>query len=118
MDVVVYILAIACPIAAAFFAFKLVKEILANDPGTDEMKKITTAVQQGAMAFLKTEYSVLAVFATIVFIVLGAFINWSTAICYAFGALASATAGYCGMWTATSSAGRTAEVYIQRECKR
>lgn len=109
MDVVVYILAIACPIAAAFFAFKLVKEILANDPGTDEMKKITTAVQQGAMAFLKTEYSVLAVFATLVFIVLGAFINWSTAICYAFGALASATAGYCGMWTATSSAGRTAE---------
>ena len=109
MEVLVFILAIACPAAAAFFAFKLVKEILANDAGTDSVRKITAAVQQGAMAFLKTEYTVLAIFAAVVFVVLLAFIDAPTAICYAFGALASATAGYFGMWTATSSAGRTAE---------
>jgi K(+)-stimulated pyrophosphate-energized sodium pump len=109
MDVVILILAIGCPVAGGFFAFRLVKEIMSNSPGSEEMQKITRAVRQGAMAFLRTEYSVLCVFAFIVFIVLGIFISWPTAICYAFGALASGIAGYFGMWTATNSAGRTAE---------
>jgi len=109
MEIFVFVLAIACPVAAAFFAFRLVREILGHNPGGEEMQKITRAVQKGAMAFLKTEYSVLAVFAAAVFLILWAAVDWATAICYAFGALASATAGYFGMWTATSSAGRTAE---------
>jgi len=109
MDVVILILAIACPVAAGVFAFRLVKEIMANSPGTEEMQKISHAVRVGAMAFLRTEYSVLCIFAFVVFLVLGIFIDWPTAICYAFGALASGTAGYFGMWTATNSAGRTAE---------
>ena len=109
MEVVVYALAIICPVVAAGFAFTLVKEILTNSPGSEEMQKITGAVRQGAMAFLKTEYTYLAIFATVVFILLGVLINMPTAICYAFGALASASAGYFGMWTATGAAGRTAE---------
>ncbi|MBW2285944.1 MAG: sodium-translocating pyrophosphatase, partial [Deltaproteobacteria bacterium] len=63
----------------------------------------------GAMAFLKREYTVLAAFIVVVFLLLGAVISWNTAIAFLTGALCSMIAGFSGMTAATRGNSRTAE---------
>ncbi|NMB41980.1 MAG: sodium-translocating pyrophosphatase [Firmicutes bacterium] len=77
-------------------------------PGTKQMQEIAQAIHEGAMAFLKREYQTLAIFAVVLFFVLGFFISWETAICFIVGAVFSATAGYAGMKIATIANVRTA----------
>ena len=75
---------------------------------------ITGQIQRGAMAFLGAEYRYLAIFVSIVALLLlgGGEMNdalgWETAAAFLFGALASVLAGYSGMRSATSANGRTA----------
>ena len=57
-----YILGIGAPVGAIAFALMLVKKIDAADQGSERMKKIAGQIRDGAMAFLKTEYTRLAVF--------------------------------------------------------
>jgi K(+)-stimulated pyrophosphate-energized sodium pump len=90
--------------------------ILRQSAGNDRMKEIQLAVREGAFAFLKLEYSVVAIFAvllTIVFAVVGyatADSFWYyTAGGFVLGALLSALAGYIGMWISVSSNARVAE---------
>ena len=58
------------PIAAAIFAFVLAKGINRRGAGTERMQQIAALIRAGAMAFLKTEYSVLAVFVGVMFVIL------------------------------------------------
>ena len=98
------------PVAAALFAFLLIRRIGAQDPGTDAMQRIAALIRAGAMAFLRTEYTVLAGFVAIMFVVLVAFLpgdSWLTGVAFLIGALLSAGAGWIGMRTATSAAVRT-----------
>ncbi|MGB1072173.1 MAG: sodium-translocating pyrophosphatase, partial [Planctomycetota bacterium] len=75
----------------------------------DRMKELAGAVQEGAMAFLRTEYKILSGFALLVAIALAVGVNKETAISYVVGAIASGIAGWIGMKTATLSAVRTTE---------
>ncbi len=77
--------------------------------GTELMQELEAMIHEGAMAFLKKEYSVLAVFIVVVFILLGWAISWYTAIAFITGALCSIVAGYSGMTAATRGNSRTAE---------
>ena len=77
--------------------------------GSQVMQDIEEMIHTGAMAFLKREYSVLAVFILVVFLLLGIFISWRTAIAFFTGALCSMIAGYSGMTAATRGNSRTAE---------
>lgn len=85
-----------------------------QEEGTDEMKVIAKNISDGAMAFLKKEYSVLLIFVVIVAVILGVINSDSTnshsviALSFVFGAFFSALAGYVGMKTATLSNVRTA----------
>ena len=89
------------------------KYIYRHDTGTDEMRHIATATQDGAMAFLKREYQVLAIFVAVVFLAIGFFLTdgggWWTAGCFLYGAISSAFAGFVGMRVATRSAVRTTQ---------
>lgn len=76
--------------------------------GNKKMMEIADSIQEGAMAFLKREYKMLAVFVVIVLLVLGFFINWGTAVSFITGAVFSAIAGYVGMKIATKANVRTA----------
>lgn len=78
------------------------------DPGNKRMQEIAAAIHEGAMAFLNREYRALAVFAVVLFFVLGFLIDFSTAICFLVGAVFSASAGYAGMNIATIANVRTA----------
>ena len=96
-------------ILALLYAFYLNGWIKGQSAGTDRMKELAGAVQEGAMAFLRTEYKILSGFALVVAIALAVGVNKETAISYVVGAIASGIAGWIGMKTATLSAVRTTE---------
>ena len=99
---IVALVALAALGVAAF----LVKEVLAADEGTDNMKKIAGAVQEGAAAYLSRQFRTLGVFAVLVFFLLFLLPADSNtekigrSIFFLVGALFSATTGYMGMWLA------------------
>ena len=65
--------------------------------GTDKMKEIAGAIQEGARAFLKVEFKYLAAFVVVVTAVLAIFLDPIMAVAYVFGSICSAVAGYLGM---------------------
>jgi len=106
----VLILGWGAPVVAAIFAFVLARTIAAQDAGTDQMKRIAALIRAGAMAFLRVEYSVLAVFVLVMVGLLAAFLpehGAGTAASFVVGASLSALAGWIGMRTATTAAVRT-----------
>ncbi|SDC70176.1 MULTISPECIES: sodium-translocating pyrophosphatase [unclassified Candidatus Frackibacter] len=94
-------------IVALIFAFILRNKVTKADMGTERMKELTAAINEGAMAFLNTEYRNLSIFVVIVAIVIGIFLNIQTAIAFVTGAIFSALAGYFGMQIATIANSRT-----------
>ncbi len=68
--------------------------------GTEKMKEIAGAIQEGARAFLKVEFKYLAVFVVVVAVILGIFLNPIMAVAYIFGSVCSALAGFLGMTVA------------------
>ncbi len=105
-----YVLGFGMPVAAAAFAFFLINRINGHEPGTERMQRIAALIRSGAMAFLKTEYTVLAAFVGVMFVVLVTLLPGNsvlTGVAFLVGAVLSATAGWIGMRTATSAAVRT-----------
>ncbi|MFH1391070.1 MAG: sodium-translocating pyrophosphatase [Candidatus Diapherotrites archaeon] len=76
--------------------------------GTDKMREISGYIREGAFAYLKKQYSILAVFIVIMTIALVLLISPLTAIAYVFGAVSSIIAGFLGMNSATKANVRTA----------
>lgn len=87
----------------------LAKDILKKDAGNDRMKEISGYIEEGAMAFLKKEYSYLAVFIVVVALCILLFLSYKTAIAFVVGAVFSIAAGYVGMRIAVKANVRTAE---------
>ena len=81
--------------------------------GTPEMVEISEAIHEGAMAFLKREYTILAGFIVIVFALLFAFVGAHTAYAFLAGAVCSILAGYTGMKAACHANVRTAQAANQ-----
>ena len=110
MESVIY-LTPAFAVAALLFAWYKAGFVARQDAGTDRMKEIEGFIRDGAMAFLKREYSVLAVFAGIVAVLL-VLANYSSGtgligLSFIVGAGASALAGFFGMRVATRANVRT-----------
>jgi len=95
--------------AGLLVAFLLYSGIKRLPDGNERMRDIASQIHVGAMAFLRREYVVLAVFVIIVFTLLAWFLNIHTAIAYVSGALCSIGAGFFGMNAATRANVRTAE---------
>ena len=87
----------------------LIKDILKRDAGNERMKEISGYIEEGAMAFLKKEYSYLSVFIVVVALTIMIFLNIKTAIAFVAGALSSILSGYIGMRIAVKANVRTAE---------
>ena len=86
-----------------------------QDAGSDRMKEISNYIAEGAMAFLKAEWKILAYFVIIVALLLGVMSmsnthsHWSIALAFVLGAVCSALAGYIGMKAATKANVRTTQ---------
>ncbi len=102
-------LAILAGLAAIGYAIGLTLYVLRLPQGTERMKEIARAIQQGAAAYLNRQYSIIALVGLVIFIVLLIGLGWATAIGFAIGAIASALAGYVGMTVAVRTNVRTAE---------
>ena len=106
-------LAISSGIIAMLFAFWKTSWINKQDQGTEKMERIGKDISDGAMAFLKAEYRVLAIFVLVVALLLG-FANYNkdgssslVALSFIIGALTSGLAGFLGMRVATKANNRT-----------
>jgi len=98
-------------LACAFLLYGYIKR---NPSGTPQMVEICEAVHVGAMAYLRRQYSILAIFIIVVFALLSWAINVETASAYAAGALCSILAGFIGMSAATRANVRTAQAANQK----
>ena len=105
----VLILSILCCVLALLYAAYVAARIAKKDPGDKKMQDISDAIHEGAMAFLMTEYKILAVYIIIVAGLLYYFINIPTMVTFIFGALCSILAGYFGMKIATKANVRTTQ---------
>jgi K(+)-stimulated pyrophosphate-energized sodium pump len=111
------------PIAAAasvLVAIYLYFYVNKQSSGTDKMREIASAIQEGARAFLKREFTYLAVFVVVMAVILGVLLpepiwttqnfieNLSVTVAYVFGSICSALAGYLGMTVALKANVRSA----------
>ena len=92
---------------AAFYA----RYVMAAHPGNDRMVEISAAIREGSMAFLRREYTWVAVFVAVLAGLIWFLLPWGAlgAPAFVFGALLSATAGFAGLRIATAANSRTAE---------
>ena len=115
-----YVFAVlAISIVALAIAFGLRAQVLAQSEGTDKMKEIAAAVQEGAAAYLNRQFKTLSFFVAAVFVLLFALpghadIRIGRSIFFLLGALFSAAVGYNGMWLAVRANVRVAEAARQK----
>ncbi len=96
-------------IAGLVLALIIYLYVVKHPQGNSRMIEIAEMIHDGAMVYLKRQYTILIIFVIAVAIALGIFINSSTAIAYIAGSLCSMLAGFFGMKGATKANVRTAE---------
>ena len=103
--------ALVCAAAAVAYGLYLTYWLLSQPAGNERMREISGAVQEGAAAYLKKQYTTIAVVAIVPFFLLGFYdkLGWGAAFGFLIGALLSAAAGFIGMNVAVRSNVRTAE---------
>jgi len=100
---------IVISLIALVFALIFARSVMKKDSGNGKMKEIADAIHEGAMAFLFREYKIFAIFVSILFLILGFFLSWVTAISFLVGAILSTLAGFIGMNIATRANVRTTQ---------
>lgn len=96
-------------VGAIFYGVYLAKKILDLPRGTADMNAISDAISQGAVAFLKREYTAISILSIIIFVLLGVTLGWGSALGFGIGAFSSALAGAIGMSIAVRANIRTSE---------
>jgi K(+)-stimulated pyrophosphate-energized sodium pump len=103
------LVALVCAAAAIVYGALTSRALLALSPGSERMRSISAAVQEGAGAYLNRQYTIIACVGVIVFVLLIPLQNIRVAIGFAIGGLFSAAAGYIGMNMSVRANARVAE---------
>ena len=100
MKLLMLIVLFAVILAVSFAAlnFYLVRKM---KEGTERMQEIAAAIREGANAFIRYEYKIVAIIGSAIAILLGVVISWETGVSFVVGAVMSAMAGLVGMKIAT-----------------
>ena len=103
------IFALACAFAAIIYSVVSIYWVLGKPTGSDRMREIAAAIQEGASAYLNRQYTTIGVVGVILFLVIYFVLDPRTAIGFAIGAILSAATGYIGMNISVRANVRTTE---------
>jgi K(+)-stimulated pyrophosphate-energized sodium pump len=105
-------LGLGAGILAILYGLYLISWVLRQPAGNATMQAIAAAIQEGAMAFLRRQYTTVAAVAVVLFLIIGFApqpLGWEAAIGFAIGSILSGAAGFIGMLVSVRANVRTAE---------
>jgi K(+)-stimulated pyrophosphate-energized sodium pump len=103
------VIALLCAGAAIVYGAVVTRQLLAKSPGNEEMQRISGAIQEGAQAYLRRQYSIIALVAIPLAIALAILQDIPTAIGFVIGGVLSGAAGFIGMNVSVRANTRVAE---------
>ncbi len=103
------VFALGCAAAAVVYGLLITQRLLAKSPGNDTMQEISGAIQEGASAYLKRQYTIIAGVGVIVALLLIPLQNIETALGFVIGGVLSGAAGFIGMNLSVRANARVAE---------
>ncbi|ABQ24858.1 sodium-translocating pyrophosphatase [Geotalea uraniireducens] len=109
MEQYAVLFALACAVAAVAYGLISAQWILGLPQGNERMKQIAAAIQEGAGAYMKRQYTIIAAVGVVMFVALFATLGWKTAVGFAVGALFSGLTGFIGMFVSVRANIRTTE---------